>query len=291
MRNVLTIAATAALALTAAPLAAQTTTQEPTARDRIGSILGSLFGTQTQAETTLEAQWAVGQSPLGNQRAQFESRVDTDVRSGALTQAVGARLKTDYAALVQLEASYGADRRFTSQERTELADRYGALTQVLASGGAYAGVGGSTTADVAGGRTAFNQRVDAAVTARRISRAEATRIKNDYAALVQTEAGYLRDGQISQAERSDIDARLDALDGRIGDTAYAVQTPKARLDAIAAALPRSGLTATVQNQIRVEHGDLARLDAAYARVTVSAEERAYLDRRLGELEARVNLRR
>ncbi|WP_157973368.1 hypothetical protein, partial [Blastomonas sp. UPD001] len=65
----------------------------------------------------------------------------------------------------------------------------------------------------------------------------------------------------------------------------------ARLDAIARALPASGLSASAQAQLRVEHEDLTRLEAAYARLTPSADERAYLDRRLGDLETRARVRR
>ena len=38
--------------------------------------------------------------------------------------------------------------------------------------------------------------------------------------------------------------------------------------------------------IRVELGDLQRLETAYARLNVSADDSAYLDRRIGELESR-----
>ena len=63
--------------------------------------------------------------------------------------------------------NYGADRRFTTTERTTLADRYGDLTQVLADR-AYADAGTvTTTTDVAAGQAEFNSRVDAALAARR----------------------------------------------------------------------------------------------------------------------------
>lgn len=293
-----TLTATAALALAglALPAAAQTTTNttQESQRDRIGQILGTLFGGRLGASATLESQWTAGRKPLADQRAQFETRVDTDVRSGTLSQATGARLKSDYYNLVQLEARYGTDGRFTTQEQRELADGYGALTQALASGGTEYGSEPATT-EVADGRVEFNRRVDAAVSARRLTRTAATSLKNDYAALVRIEAGYVRDGQISAAERSDLDARLDALDARVGDTGYgsgtAVQTPRQRLDAIAAALTRNGLGASAVAQLRVEHGDLSRLEAAYARLTVSAADRAYLDARLADLETRARLRR
>lgn len=279
--------AVAAMVLTATPALAQ---QQSTRQDPIGAILGTLFGTGNS--NSLDAQWAIGQTPLTNQRAQFESRVDAEVRAGTISQATGARLKSDYAALVELETRYGSDRRFTTAERTELANRYRDLTNVLAAGG-YAD-GATATADVADGRAEFESRVNAAVTARRISRTQGTRLKTDYAAVVQVEADYLRDGVISPTERDDLDARLDALDARLGDTNYAaapVLTPRQRLDAIALALPTSGLTSAEQAQLRVEQEDLSRLESAYSRLTASAEERAYLERRVAELEIRARMRR
>ena len=193
-----------------------------------------MFGNRAGTTTSIEAEWSAGRTPLATQRAAFETRVDTDVRSGALSQSTGTRLKYDYYELVQLEARYGADRRFTTQERSELADRYGALTQALADGsydssgpgygddrGSDTGYGsGDRTESVAEGQAEFNARVNAAVTARRITRAAGTRLRADYATLVRTEAAYLRDGRLNASERDELEAQLDALDVRVGDVGY-----------------------------------------------------------------------
>ena len=311
-----TLAAAAAMTAMATPALAQTTTGQ-SQTERIGSIFGALFGDRLGTTTSLEAQWAAGRTPLAMQRNQFDTRVDAEIRTGNLTQAVGARIKADYVSLIELEARYGADQRFTSQERTDLADRYGALTQVLADrgypDGRYTGntttnggysnggytYGGSQsgdtagTPDVANGRAEFDSRVTAAVSARRITRVEATRLRSDYAALVQTEAGYLRDGLISDSEREYLDTRLDALDARIAGSVYAspVLTPRARLDAITRALPSSGLSTSARTQLIVEQQDLLRLEAAYVRLNPTADDKAYLERRLGELEVRARIRR
>lgn len=287
-------AATLALSLTVAPAAlAQTSSQGSTQQqERIGAILGALFGDRIGVTTSVESQWAMGQTPLRTQQSQFNSRVDADIRARALDQTTGLRLKRDYAALVELETRYGADRRFTDQERAELTQRYGALTQALADG-QYTD-GGYNTATVADGRAAFDRRVDSAVAARRLPRTEGTRLKYDYAQLVQIEQGYLRDGQLTTNEKADLDARLDQLDARVGDVGYGngtAQTPRARLDNILRALPYSGLSASAQAQLRVEHEDLNRLAAAYERVSPTAEERAYLDRRIGQLETSARVRR
>ena len=140
MKKSLVLAA-AAITLTAGPAYAQAST---TQRNPIADIFGALFGDRLGATNSIESQWAAGQTPLANQRAQFESRVDSEVGTGALNQATGARLKSDYYELVQLEA------------------RYGALTQVLADR-AYADAGASATTEVADGRAEFDRRVDAAL--------------------------------------------------------------------------------------------------------------------------------
>lgn len=304
MKKIRYLAAISALALASSPVFAQssdtsTATQPSRAQDRLNAILGTLFGSRTGSTESIEAQWSAGRTPLAAQRAQFETRIDADVRSGALDTRTGTQIKSDYYALVQLEARYGADGRFTTAERTELADRYGALTQVLADRGYGDNDGGyadDRTSSVAEGRLEFNRRVDASVAARRLTRVQGTRLKREYATLITVESGYLRDGMLSSREREDLDARLDALDERVGDTAYGggiSRTPATRLAAIASALPSSGLSASAQAQLRVEHGDLTRLADAYAQRSPSADDRAYLDRRLTDLEmrARVRIRR
>ncbi len=292
-----TAIAVGALILAPGVATAQSGSSEPSGgaqEDRVGAILGTLFGDRLGVSTSVERQWAAGRKPLATQRAQFIARIDADVRSGALTARNGTRVKADYEELVALEARYGADNRFTTAERTELSDRYGALTQALTEGGYADEDDDPDTLSVADGRTEFNRRVDAAVAARRLSRTEATRVKSDYAALIQTEATYARDG-ISRREREDLDARLDALDTRVGDTAYgggsAVLDNRTRLSNVDRALGTSGLNAAAQTQLRVELGDLTRLDAAYSRATPSSDDKAYLERRIADLETRARVRR
>lgn len=294
-RNLTAIAA-GALMLAAAPAAmAQSNSQEPSQQqERIGAILGALFGDRLGVTTSVESQWAAGRRPLQTQRTQFNTRIDAEVRSGSLTRANGDRLKAEYDEVVALETRYGADGRFTTQERNELADRYGAITQALSDGG-WSGEGsGSATLTVANGRADFDRRVDAAVSARRLSRTNGARLKADYASLVTVEAGYARDG-ISVREREDLDARLDALDARVGDTNYGggstVVDNRTRLSNIERALPNAGLSSTDRAQLLVEHGDLVRLEAAYSRSSPSSDDRAYLERRIVDLETRARVRR
>jgi hypothetical protein len=295
MNNLSKLLATAAFLAAASPAAAQNTTQndqQTRQQDRINSIFGALFGDRTGSSGSLESQWASGRTPLANQRTQFDSRIDSDVRSGALDQTTAARLKTDYAELVQLELRYGADRRFTMQERSELTERYNALTQVLTNQ-TYGDEDDLQSPNVAEGQSEFMDRVDASIAARRLSRVAGNRLKADYRILARTEASYLRDGMLDERERDDLDARLDALDERVGDTAYnnSTLTPRARLSAIATAITSANMSATAQAQLRVEHSDLSYLEAAYARLSMTADDRRYLESRLSDLERRLQIRR
>lgn len=301
MKSFYTATAAAALMLSGTAALAQTNTntndqQQSRQQDRLNSIFGALFGDRTGSTGSLEAQWSLGRTPLATQRGQFESRIDSEIRSRTIDERTGAQLKRDYYDLVQLEARYGADRRFTQQERSDLMERYNQLTQVITDGGYANDPGNDLGISIVDGQTEFNQRVDASVSARRLTRVAGARLKNDYAALVRTEASYLRDGRLTDQERDDLYTRLEALDARVGDMANTggsntTQTPRARLDAIARALPSSGLSASAQAQLRVEHEDISRLEAAYARMNASADERAYIERRLTDLETRARVRR
>lgn len=287
--------ASGVLLLSAAPALAQTpygSTQQPSQDERIGAILGALFGDRLGVSTSLEADWGRGRRPLANQRTQFESRLTADVRSGAVSSSSAARLRAEYDDLVQLEARYTADGRVTSQERSDLAARYREFSQRVEAGGGYDEEQGAVVA----GRAEFEARVDAAVRARRLTRTEGTRLKADYQALIDVEAGYLRDGRITRQEQSDLDSRLDALDARVGDGPTTggggYVDNRTRLADIERALSSgSSLSRAEIDDIRVEHGDLVRLEAAYARTAPSADDRAYLERRIGELEARARVRR
>ena len=290
-----TALAAGAVILSMAPLAqaqtpyGQSGSQQPTGQEVFGQILQSLFGGQTSG--SIDAEWSRGRRALGAQQTTFNSRLDTQVRSGSLSSWSADRIRTDYDALVQLEARYGQDGRFTTQERQDLTARYNALTSALEDGGYGDDVGGYQSA--VDGRADYDARVTAAVNARTLTRTDATRLRSDYTAIVSAEAGFQRDG-LSARERQDIEARLDAIDARVPGGNYGngggwQQTPRDRLTAIERALytlPRGQ-----QDAVRVQFEDLTRLEAAYSRTRPSSDDTAYLERRLGELEVQARVRR
>ncbi|WP_428151816.1 hypothetical protein [Brevundimonas sp.] len=290
-----TALAAGAVVLSMAPLAqaqtpyGQSGSQQSTGQEVFGQILQSLFGGQTSG--SIDAEWSRGRRALGAQQVTFNSRLDTQVRSGALSSWSADRIRTDYDALVQLEARYGQDGRFTTQERQDLTTRYNALTSALEDGGYGDDIGGYQSA--ADGRADFDARVTAAVNARTLTRTDATRLRSDYAAIVAAEAGFQRDG-LSARERQDIEARLDAIDARVPGGATTPgggwqQTPRDRLTAIERAL--YNLPRGQQDAIRIQFEDLTRLEAAYSRTRPSSDDNAYLERRIGELEVQARIRR
>lgn len=278
--------AVSALALSAAG----TASAQNSAQEQFGQILGALLG----QVNSVDAQWSRGARPLNAARAQFYARVDADVRSRALTSYEGTQLKRDYDGLVALETSYAADGRFSTQERADLNARYNALTRSYAD----RGPGGyqdqyRDDRSIAEGAADFEARVAEALAAREITRAEATRLRSDYAGLVSLEAGYARGG-IDAREQADLDARLAGLEDRLGYDPRGGPTPGldprtrlVELEAMVRANERNGqLTRAEATEIRVQYGDLVRLEAAYGRLRPTAEENAYLLRRIGELEIR-----
>lgn len=288
MLSLKSVTAVAAFALALSP--ASGALAQSSNQDRFGQVLEALLG----QGSSLDARWQRGERPLSAAQGQFQARLESDVRNGVMSTGSANRLRADFSDLVTLENQYAADGRFTAQERADLGERYGAITQRLGQPGEP---DGDTGQSVAEGRADFEARVNAAVTARRITRTQATRLRADYLALIQLEATNARDG-ISAREREDLDARLDALDERLGDGPQAPTqsiSPRARLAdilAVVTANERSGvITRPEAFEIRATHGDLAHLEAAYGRVTVSAEDSAYLLRRIGELETRARINR
>lgn len=120
----LTALAAGAITLSTAGLAQAQTPygqSQSSGQEVFAQILQNLFGGQTSG--SIDAEWSRGRRALGSQQATFNSRLDAQVRSGALQSYSADRIRSDYDALVQLEARYGQDGRFTTQERQELASR------------------------------------------------------------------------------------------------------------------------------------------------------------------------
>lgn len=236
----------------------------------IGALFGAVFGNAFGNDQQIEDDYSNGRRPLGERREALEARIDAGVRDGSISRAEASRLGSEYNALVQLENRYAADGRLTTNERTDLRDRYRALSQRVGDARDDGDYGWQSLSDQ---RIAFNARVDASLRDRRISRTEASRLRNEFDTLVRLETSYRRDG-LSDRERQDLTTRLADLDRRIGDGGgydgggYGSDPHAVQIEARIAAGERNG--------------SISRTEAARFR-----EELRDLSRRWADLEARV----
>lgn len=292
---VLIAAAGGALLLSAAAIA-QTPGQQQS--DVLSQMLGAMFGTSQQAsEQTLESDWNQGRQPFAQRRATLDARIDTSVRDGSLSRYEADQIRREYDDIVRLEAQYSADGSVSPQQRSDLRARYRALTQRVGGQG-YAQAGYQEDGrwqPLASRYGAFDQQVNAGVRNRSLSQSDAARLRADWRTLAQIEAGYQRGG-IDAREQADLWARYNAIDGRLGG-GYGFGSDRnpvrwSQLETRLAVAERNGsISRNEVALVRSQLGDLARLDAVYAVGGYSADQRAYLTQRYGELDSMLGYNR
>ena len=93
MRNVrLALIATTALTLAGGAAVAQT--QYPsTTQDRLGAVVGALFGDRLGL-SAMDQAWLRGGRPLRDGQSQFSTRVDASVRAGGVSASAATRTNT-----------------------------------------------------------------------------------------------------------------------------------------------------------------------------------------------------
>lgn len=300
MKNsLLSFTATAAFMIATAASA-----QQPAPQPRgnvLEQLFGNVFGNNQAAEQTLESDWNQGRRPFEQRREQLEARIDAAVRDGALSRGEADEMRREYEDIVRREAQYSANGQMQPQEREDLRTRYRALSQRVGyqnndRGGGQDGGQGAYQANaewqpLAQQNSLFERRLNEAVRGRRMSQADAYRLRTDWRSLGQLEQRYQYNG-LDAREAADLRARYDAINNRMGGTLAGGfgndQNSQrwAQMETRLAEAQRAGrVNAAVAVQMRAQMGDLQRLDAAYARTGYSAEQRSYLTRRYGELDA------
>lgn len=148
-------------------------------------------------------------------------------------------------------------------------------------------------------RVALEARIDAGVRDGSISRAEATRLRADYDALVRLETRYAADGRMTTTERADLRDRYRALSQRVGDARdgagydddYGWRPLSEQRAAFAArvdvALRDRRISRTEATRLRADFDALARVETDYRRDGLSDRERQDLTTRLADLDRRV----
>lgn len=297
-----------ATAVTALLLASATSAQQQNQAPQ-GNILeqlfGNVFGNNQAAEQTLESDWNQGRRPFEQRREQLDARIDAAVRDGALSRNEADQMRREYEDIVNREAQYSAGGPMQPQQRDDLRTRYRALSQRVGyqnqNNSQYGGQPGYQNDDrwqpLAQQSGLFEQRLSEAVRNRRISQANANRLRIDWRALGQLEQRYQYNG-IDAREDADLRARYAQIDSRMGGLmtngfGNDRNTLRwAQMETRLQAAQRAGrMNAAQAVQMRAQMGDLQRLDAAYGRTGYSAEQRSYLTRRYGELDAAIGFYR
>ncbi len=275
----------------------------------LGQILGSVFGNQQASDATLEQDWNRGGRPFADRRANLEARIDAAVRNGSLNRYEADQMRREYDDIVRLEAQYAANGSYSPQQRQELRARYRALVQRVGGQGYgqpnYGQPGYGQYQPVAGRNAEFEARVNEAVRDRRLSLADAARLRADWRVLTNLEASYGRNG-LDSREQADLQARFDLIDRRLGGAlggssggqyggqygGYTGAASWRELETRLSDAERAGRVSRIEvSHVRAQIGDLQRLDAAYAANGYRNDERTYLAQRYQQIEQLLGYRR
>jgi len=160
-----------------------------------------------------------------NQRQErLDSRIDAGVRSGDLTRGEAVRLRADFNDLARLEARYRSTYGLSLSERQDLDRRFDALSARIR----YERNDGQDRGDrwndgrgrndrwipINQRQRMLDQRIDAGLRDRSLSRNEAFRLRAEFQDIARLEANYRRGG-LDNRERADLDRRFDRLSYRI----------------------------------------------------------------------------
>jgi hypothetical protein len=148
----------------------------------------------------------------------------------------------------------------------------------------------------------IDQRIDVGVRNGDLTRAEASRLRDEFRDLARLEARYRSSYGLSVAERRDLDRRFDALSARVrferndnqdrGDRWTPINERQRNLDRrIDQGLRDGSLSRTEASRLRAEFQQIAYLESRYRRGGLSYNERRDLDRRFDRLSAMVQAER
>ena len=161
----------------------------------------------------------------------FSQRIDTGLRSGALTQQEAGQLRAEFDAIARLETDYrrsapgltqaelqDLDRRFDMlsdrlNRETADRDRYGDRRDSdRYDDNRYGNGRGNDYVNIAERRDNLARRIEQGVRNGQLTQREAARMRREYDAIVQLEAQYrASDNRLSRSEIAELDRRYDAL--------------------------------------------------------------------------------
>ena len=232
--------------------------------------------------------------PIAQRQQWLERRIAQGESQGSLTRTESASLRRELTELDRLERRYNRSG-LSNTERADLDQRFDALSLRIRMDRQDSQ---DRWANINQRQIELDARIDAGVRDRSLTAQEAARLRADFQAIARLEANY-RQGGLSNTERADLDQRFDALSSRIQgergdrqDGRSNINQRQAELKVLidAGARDRS-LNTRETARLRADLGAVARAEAGYRSGGLNASERADLDRRLDDLERRLQAAR
>jgi hypothetical protein len=174
------------------------------------------------------------QATLNTTAQNLDSLISSGISSGKLSVAQGANFRAQLSAITQAQASFAADGRLSSNEVSDLTQRFGALTTQVNSavnsgvigggfGGGYGGGGygggfnsnanfGSNWTNTPAEFTTFANNLETAIqtnlAAGKLGAQQAASLRAQIASTVQMQNSFMADGRLSRSEASQLRDRF-----------------------------------------------------------------------------------
>lgn len=171
------------------------------------------------AATAIPANAQAGWQGMNVRKAQIERQIDQGIRNGQLNRSEATRLRNEFRSLETLETRYRRSAPgLTAAERNDLDRRYNALAAKVRferRDNDRPGAGNNWWA-MQERKVTLDRRIDQGIRSGQLSRAEATRLRNEFNAIVRLEQNYRRSAPgLTTAEQRDLDRRFEALARKI----------------------------------------------------------------------------
>lgn len=285
----------------------QTSSQGSTAASVIGAIAQALLGVDSDpswgqpgygapeaGQPYDPSGWDYGTNgqwvPIASRQAWLEDRLAEGQRDRSLSRQGAARLRSEFQAIARLEVQY---RRggLTSTELADLDRRFDALSARLPNARRDNPYGWQGLTQRQG---EIEARIDAAMRDRTLAPQDAARLRAELHDIVRLETQYRVNG-LTNAEQTDLNRRLQGLEGRIPGRGQADQygwqsmsQRQAEVDTrIDAALRDRALSVGDAAQLRAEFQAIVRLENQYQQRGMTNAQQTDLNRRFEALTARI----
>jgi hypothetical protein len=255
----------------------------------------TLIGLLTATALTAAIPAVASAQTINERQNSLFTRIDAGMRSGQLTQGEANALRSDFYALARLEQDYRTSYPgLTESERVDLNRRFDALSTRIRFD--------RNDNDRYANWVPINQReenlfrqINQGVRRGGLTEVEANRLRAEFETIVALENTYRRNG-LTMSERNDLDRRLDNLAQRIRMERRDGQQARngwsgnigQRVAVLSNAIERAFRNGWVNNyearDLRMQHRELATLEARYRAGGYSPAERTELSRRIERLE-------